>query len=194
MHGYCSDITRMFSRGRARPPRCATPTRCSSKHRKPACAPPPSARACEAVDAATRARDRRRRLRRVLRAPHRSRHRRRGARGPVRRRRATRTPLVPGHAFSIEPGHLRPGPLRSAARGHRRRDRRPGPSASTTRRATSRSSTERPRDATRPRDGAGAVGHRRPAVLLGHDPPPRGRASATAGCCGSRSARWRSSA
>ena len=54
MHGYCSDITRMFVGRRARAPRCATPTRCSSTRRRPACARRPSAHACEDVDAAAR--------------------------------------------------------------------------------------------------------------------------------------------
>ncbi len=69
----------------------------------------PSVPACEAVDAAARSRDHRRRLRRLLRAPHRSRHRHRGPRGPLRGRRATPRRSFPGTRSASSPGIYLPG-------------------------------------------------------------------------------------
>ena len=43
----------------------------------------------------------------LLHPPHRPRHRHGGARGPLHRRGQRRCRSQPGHAFSIEPGHLR---------------------------------------------------------------------------------------
>ena len=50
----------------------------------------------------------------------------------------------PGHTFSIEPGHLLPGPVRDAARGHRRGLARRARIDSTPRPATSPSSADAP--------------------------------------------------
>ena len=84
-----------------------------------------------------------------------------------------RTPLAPGHAFSIEPGIYVPGrfglrleDIVVATAGGARAPQ-PGAARSRDRRLTARG-------AARPRHGAGAVGHRRPAVLLGHDASARG--------------------
>ena len=68
--------------------------------------------------------------------------------------RATARPLVAGHAFSVEPGHLRARPLGDAPRGHRRRHRR----------------RSRPAQPRRPRPG---VGRRLSVVRRSADRPPR---------------------
>ena len=141
MHGYCSDITRMFS-SVSRRRRCATPTRCSSRRRRPGSARPRSA--CRA----RRSTPRRAtviaggRARRAVRPPHRSRHRHGGPRGPVHGRGQRRPRWQPGYAFSVEPGIYVPGPVRAPARGHRGRRRPAARSGSTTLHATSPSSAE----------------------------------------------------
>ena len=173
MHGYCSDITRMFVGRRTRAPRCATRTRCSSKPRRPACR-------AATVGARVRGRrrrrppgDHRRRLRRLLRAPHRSRHRRRGPRGPVRGRRATRRRSCPATRSAWSPGSTSRALRYCGSRTSWSRPT-PGPSASTTPRR-SPSSTRGVSRAARSGDGARAVGDGRPVLLLGDDPTTRGR-------------------
>ena len=54
MHGYCSDITRMFVVGEPSTPRCATPTTCSSTRRRPGVQAATVGTPCEEVDAAAR--------------------------------------------------------------------------------------------------------------------------------------------
>ena len=108
MHGYCSDITRMFVVGDVDPEvRDAYDVLVAAQEAGVQAATVGTP--CEAVDAATRAVIDRRRLRRLLRAPHRARHRHRGPRGSRTSSPATARPLVPGHAFSVEPGIYLPG-------------------------------------------------------------------------------------
>ena len=63
--------------------------------------------------------DRGRGLRRGVLPPDRPRDRARGPRGAVHHRAATREPLEPGMAFSVEPGIYLVGRVRRADRGHR---------------------------------------------------------------------------
>ena len=133
MHGYCSDITRMFHVGEP-------PAEVRDTYAVLADAQEAGVRAatvgtpCEEVDAAARAGHRRRRARRVLRASRRSRHRQRGARGSLHGRReraaARRRPRVQRRArASTSPGRFgmrledivvatdgRPEPLNNAPR------------------------------------------------------------------------------
>ena len=71
---------------------------------------------------------------------------------------ATRTPLAPGHAFSVEPGIYLPGRLGLPPRGHRRRHRRPAPRRSTG--PTTPSSSSTPEAACRGRQLSGSLAWR----------------------------------
>ena len=98
----------------------------------------------------------------------------------------------PGHAFSVEPGHLLPRPVRHAARGHRRRDgRRARPAQRRAARPRGRRLSRRDvkLDAG---DVPAAVGDGRPALLLGHDAPARGEPRLRLAAAQRRSACWRS--
>ena len=159
MHGYCSDITRMFHAGEP-------PTRSARRLRR-SCVEAQEAgvRAatvgtpCAEVDAAARRVIERGRARRVLHASCRPRHRPGGARGSLHGRRATIFRSRPGtRSASSRASTSRDGSACDSKTSWSRPTR--GRSASTTRRAISRSSADRkrPSDEARRRDLSLAVG------------------------------------
>ena len=191
MHGYCSDITRMFSVGEPTAEvREAYAVLVEAQERGVRAATVGTT--CEAVDAATRT---------VIADAgygeyfvHRTGH---GIGAEAHEDpyvvSGNATALAPGHAFSIEPGIYVPGRFGSATRGHRRRDscraRAPQPGAARPRDRrlnTARCNSTSPRCWCRsPPAACCSVGSRPAGARWG---------SVTGGCCGSRSARWRSSA
>ena len=152
--------------------------------------PPSSGTPCEDVDAAARDVITEAGYGDRVHPPHRPRHRRRGARGPVHRRRqrhAARSRATPSRSSPASTSRAASG---SASRtswsppptGPTRSTASTTPSSSSTpERATAAipaSGGPRPtlarRDPPRRRHRPAAVGRRRPAVPVGHHPPPRG--------------------
>ncbi len=168
MHGYCSDITRMFVVGDVDPEvRDAYDVLVAAQEAGVQAATVGTP--CEEVDAATRA---------VIADAgygeyfvHRTGH-------GIGTEAHEDPYVVAGNAHAARAGprvqrgagDLPPRSLRAAARGHRGRHRRGARAAEP--RGT-RSRDRRLTDAVRPRDPARAVGRRRPPLLLGHHPSTR---------------------
>ena len=149
MHGYCSDITRMFHVGEP-PTEVRDVVRGARRGAGGGRARRDRRHAVRRGRRRRPARHRRRRLRRAVRAPRRARHRHRGARGPVHGRGQRRRRSRPATRSASSPASTSPA---GSACGSRTSWSRPthGPCASTTRRATSRSSADRSREARRAR-------------------------------------------